>query len=199
MRLDELETHIANKAAAAGYPSNEQSNQPDQLGSLVAQAAASVRKDIQPDIDALNRAVRRYEKRSTLSSFQTDSRLRDLELQIRDAHALAAATASAQQSESHRRRPGLLSAFLSYAYAVCLLPLNAFMSFLSIPSRIASFAKGTLSSTARLGERKGRSSKDKAARAPPGYRPSRQLARNPQRSNFDMHRGLKKPIPEHED
>lgn len=198
-RLDELETHVANKATAATRPSDEQPGQPDQLASLVAQATAHVRKDIQPDIDALNRAVRRYEKRSALTSFQTDSRLRDLDAQIHDAHALAAATASAQQSESHRRRRGLASILLSCAYAVLLLPAHTFMSFLSLPSQVATFARQLLNPTSRLGQGRERSGKGKAARSPPGYRSSRQPARNPQRSSFDMPRGLKKPIPEHEE
>jgi len=49
---------------------------------------------LQPELDALNRAVRRYEKRATLQAFQTESRLKDIESRLNDAVSLAAAAAN---------------------------------------------------------------------------------------------------------
>lgn len=56
-----------------------------------ASAIAETRKCLQPELDALNRAVRRYEKRTTISSLQTEARLQDLECRLKDVVVLAAA------------------------------------------------------------------------------------------------------------
>lgn len=58
---------------------------------------SDVRRAIQPDLDALTRAVRRYEKRATLQAFQTETKLHDLEARVGDAVSLAAAAASRSQ------------------------------------------------------------------------------------------------------
>jgi hypothetical protein len=63
----------------------------------------SVKQALQPQIDALNRAVRRYEKRATIQSMATDARQRDLELRLNDALTLAAAATRMSQ------RPSLIS------------------------------------------------------------------------------------------
>ncbi|EWC47818.1 hypothetical protein DRE_03018 [Drechslerella stenobrocha 248] len=57
----------------------------------------SVKKGIQPDLDALNRAVRRYERKEALQSAQTDERLAYLDRRVNDALTLAAAAASSAQ------------------------------------------------------------------------------------------------------
>lgn len=207
-RLDELEAHVANKAADA-HPSSPPADQPDQpdLASLVAQSSADIRKHIQPDIDALNRAVRRYEKRAAVSSFQTDSRLRELDSHIRDAHVLAAsaAAAAAQRSDSSLQR-GLLSSLLGCAYAALVLPLRVFAALLAVPSRIASAARNALNPGpdpqvgrgGRSGSAKGKSPRYPSAGGQASSRASssRDPSLNLQR---DVQRGLKKPIPEHED
>ncbi|EGZ71893.1 hypothetical protein NEUTE2DRAFT_139007 [Neurospora tetrasperma FGSC 2509] len=54
-----------------------------------------VRNTIQPDLDALNRAVRRYEKKATVLAYQTEARLGALDGRLNDAIALAAAAAKA--------------------------------------------------------------------------------------------------------
>jgi hypothetical protein len=205
-RLDELEAHVANKAADAHpSPPADQPDQPD-LASLVAQSSADLRKHIQPDIDALNRAVRRYEKRAAVSSFQTDSRLQELDAHIRDAHVLAASAAAAAQRPDSSLRRGLLSSLLGCAYAALVLPLRVFAALLAIPSRIASAARDSLNPGpgprvdrgGRSGSAKGKSPRYPSAggqassRASSSRGPSLNLQR-------DVQRGLKKPIPEHED
>ena len=59
-RLAELETHIADITSNG---SSSKSPLPD--------FATQIRKTFQPDLDALNRAVRRYEKKATLLTMQT--------------------------------------------------------------------------------------------------------------------------------
>ncbi|KAL8796475.1 MAG: hypothetical protein Q9195_001149 [Heterodermia aff. obscurata] len=86
-RLDDLEAHIASTQSPDPKPTAN--------GNLPLSSANdiinSVRKSLNPDIEALNRAVRRYEKRATLLSMQTESRLVDLESRLSDAITLAAA------------------------------------------------------------------------------------------------------------
>ncbi|KAB8236007.1 hypothetical protein ETB97_010668 [Aspergillus alliaceus] len=138
-RLEELEAHVAEKAAArlATESANQEQSQPqgqEYTQSLVSQTTTEVRKSVQPDIDALNRAVRRYEKRTAMTSFQTDSRLDALETQVRDALSLAAA---AQRSIAQKRR-GFLFVLLEWFYAVALLPAQIFMSLAVLPFQVAS-------------------------------------------------------------
>lgn len=65
--------------------------------------ALALKLSIQPQLDALNRAVRRYEKRATIQSMALDARLRDLDNRVNDALSLAAA------ASRNSNRPGLLA------------------------------------------------------------------------------------------
>ena len=82
----------------------EARNRTESPGSAIADANLSskltgdVRRAIQPDLDALTRAVRRYEKRATLQAFQTETKLLDLEARLGDAVSLAAAAASKSEN-----------------------------------------------------------------------------------------------------
>jgi hypothetical protein len=60
---------------------------------------ASIKSSIQPQLDALNRAVRRYEKRATTQSVLLEARLHDLDLRINDALSLAAAASRMAQQK----------------------------------------------------------------------------------------------------
>ncbi|GAQ09296.1 hypothetical protein ALT_6617 [Aspergillus lentulus] len=133
-RLEELEAHVAETAAArlpsgpSNYPQDQELPQ-----NLISQATAEIRKGFQPEIDALNRAVRRYEKRTALTSFQTEAKFQALETQVHDAIALAAA---AQRSGS-RRPLGTLSGLFNSIYAIILLPVQIFMSLASLPFQLS--------------------------------------------------------------
>ncbi|RHZ49252.1 uncharacterized protein CDV56_102930 [Aspergillus thermomutatus] len=177
-RLEELEAHVA-EAAAARLPS-ESSNHPqdlEQLQNLISQATTEVRKGFQPEIDALNRAVRRYEKRTALTSFQTESKLQALETQMHDAIALAAAA-----HRSSTRRPwGTLSELFNSIYAIILLPVQIFMSLASLPfqlsARCLQYCKDIL-----LSKPPRRSSKGKVPRdVRTSSSSSRQFRRTPQK------------------
>ena len=125
-RLAELEKHIAdthtNGPAAKSPP-------PD--------LNTEVRKTLQPDIDALNRAVRRYEKRTTILSLQTDSRLQNLEKRLGDAITLAAAAERSSQSSHQRRRSGVgvILNILDDVATLVSLPLHVCWTVLALPWR----------------------------------------------------------------
>ncbi|KAJ5512592.1 hypothetical protein N7463_002144 [Penicillium fimorum] len=136
-RLEELEAHVAETATArlatqTNLPPKEQ----DQLesSSIVAHAAIETRKSIQPDIEALNRAVRRYEKRSALFTLQTDQRFARLETKAADAIALAAA---AQRSVESRRSNYVL-VLLDWACACVVVPVQIALSVSGLPGRAVS-------------------------------------------------------------
>ncbi|KAL4900183.1 hypothetical protein BDW74DRAFT_182939 [Aspergillus multicolor] len=152
-RLEELEAHVAETAAlrisstvnAEKEKEKERENENRGLTpqeqeytlSLVSQAAAEYRKGFQTDIDALNRAMRRYEKRTALAAYQSESRLQVLESKTRDALSLAAA---AQRSTTHRSRGlgfGLFNLALEWSSKAFLLPLNIAVSVVSLPLLIA--------------------------------------------------------------
>ncbi|KAJ5602985.1 hypothetical protein N7537_005941 [Penicillium hordei] len=142
-RLEELEAHVAETATArlATQPTDKDTyslspkelerKQPETSPSLVASAALETRKAIQPDIEALNRAVRRYEKRSALFSLQTDQRFVRLETQAGDAIALAAAAKRSAES----RRPNYALVLLDWACACVVVPTQIALSLGSLPGR----------------------------------------------------------------
>ncbi|KGO36061.1 hypothetical protein PEX1_010180 [Penicillium expansum] len=142
-RLEELEAHVAETATArlATQSTNkdphllsqkeQDQKQPEASPSLVTSAALETRKAIQPDIEALNRAVRRYEKRSALFTLQTDQRFVRLETQAGDALALAAAAKRSAES----RRPNYALVLLDWACACVVVPAQIVLSVGSLPGR----------------------------------------------------------------
>lgn len=106
-RLAQLEVRAdaneeATAATIASTAAHRARQQDDKSGSKKQEAALirEVRNAIQPELDALNRAVRRYEKKATVLAIQTDSRLGAVDMRLNDAIALAAAAAK-QSSQSH--------------------------------------------------------------------------------------------------
>lgn len=93
-----------------------------------AMLTTEVKKTLQPDLDALNRAVRRYEKRATLQTFQTESRLLDLEARLSDAISLAAAAANNGQ-----KNRGFTGVIVEWVATAVVLPIQAFGSLASLP------------------------------------------------------------------
>lgn len=94
---------------------------------------AEVRRDLQPDIDALTRAVRRYEKRATLLAFQTESKLLDLESRLNDAVSLAAAAESkSSESAISRWSAAVIAAPLQILGVLAGLPLRMAMAVINL-------------------------------------------------------------------
>lgn len=126
-RLDEIETHVVQKTS----PPNGSAPAPS-----TTQVSAEVRKQLQPELDALNRAVRRYEKRTTLLTMQTEARLQDLESRMADAITLAAA---AERGAASTKR-GSASVLFDWMCAFIVLPLQTTWTMVSIPTRVATKA-----------------------------------------------------------
>ncbi|KAK4179620.1 hypothetical protein QBC36DRAFT_298302 [Triangularia setosa] len=100
-RLDELET----RGLAAQQPRDEQVNgsgkaMADNTRQVHASLVREVRNQIQPEIDALNRAVRRYEKKARVLAVQTEGRLRELGQRVDDAISLSAVVAGRRDKGS---------------------------------------------------------------------------------------------------
>ncbi|KUJ12796.1 uncharacterized protein LY89DRAFT_785374 [Mollisia scopiformis] len=123
-RLEDLEA----RNSIAATPSTLE---PTLNGKQSAIITTEVRRGLQPELDALNRAVRRYEKRATLQAFQTDSRLHELEARLNDAISLAAAAANTAQ---HKR--GFTGVLIEWAATAVVLPVQAAGWLIGLPFRI---------------------------------------------------------------
>ncbi len=122
-RLEELEAHVAE--AASRNPSAKDDKQ-----ARLAEISSNIRQGLQPQLDALNRAVRRYEKRAMTQTIQTEARLQDMEARIKDAFSLAAVAAQRSQ------RPGALLLILEWASAMFMLPLQLAWTTISFPLQL---------------------------------------------------------------
>lgn len=92
-----------------------------------------VRSGIQPDLDALRRAVRRYEKKSTLLQMQVESRFGAVDARIDDSIALATSTAHSGASQR-----GLLMWLVDVVMTAMLLPFRAVLQILLLPLKTVS-------------------------------------------------------------
>lgn len=103
-----------------------------------------VRNAIQPELDALNRAVRRYEKKATVLALQTESRLGSVDTRLDDAIALAAVAAK-QNSQAQGSFSLLIGWVVDSLVSMVLIPYHAAMFVIVWPFR----------TLARLWSRKG--------------------------------------------
>jgi hypothetical protein len=126
-RVEELEARSSNLQSSG----NDSTMEPALSGKQSAMLTAEVRRALQPDLDALNRAVRRYEKRATLQAFQTDSRLLDLEARLNDAISLAAAAAN-----NGLLQRGFTSLIFAWAASAIVLPFQALGAFARLPIKV---------------------------------------------------------------
>lgn len=129
-RLDELESH----AALAVTEAKAKAEEPK-----APQVVTEVRKSIQPELDALNRAVRRYEKRATVFNLQIETQLRDLESRTKDALSLAAA--------AERGRKGSASVLMDFLAALVVVPVQ---TMLTLSSAALTIPKAALENGSRL-------------------------------------------------
>ena len=125
---------------------------------------AATRKTLQPDVDALNRAVRRYEKRATLLTMQTESRLQGLESKLADAITLAAAAERSSQASKQRRRSGVV-VMLDWAASAVLIPLQLAWTVVTLPGKLVS---GVVGYVEEVVGRKYKREMKTAGRAPDG-------------------------------
>lgn len=129
-RVNELEVHITSANSSVNNPASS---------IAAAKITAEVRTLLQPDMDALNRAVRRYEKRATLLAMQTESRIKDLEARMTDAITLAAA-AERSSSTFSKVRQGSALILLDWVCSIVVLPVQAAWVAVSLPARLATSA-----------------------------------------------------------
>ncbi|RKF80288.1 hypothetical protein GcM1_194002 [Golovinomyces cichoracearum] len=119
-RLEDLEARcVIHEKSSASKVSDKQTN------SVVIE----VRKTIQSDIDALNRAVRRYEKRATLQTMQTESRLQEIESRLNDVVSLAAAAAA----NNERRRHLYSKAIIEGIAVTFTIPFRILSAIIGLP------------------------------------------------------------------
>jgi len=122
-RLDEVESRLADVVV--------QDSKKDGRDATTAEVINNIRRMWQPQLDDLTRAVRRYEKRATTQTMQTEARLQDLENRLRDALALAAAAAKSGQ------RPGVVAFGLDWIATMFMLPLQAAKLAVVYPVQLA--------------------------------------------------------------
>ncbi|PFH60608.1 hypothetical protein XA68_10664 [Ophiocordyceps unilateralis] len=129
--VDELAARIAVlEASARGSAMNNSSAQQAKNDAALTR---DVRNAIQPELDALNRAVRRYEKKATLLQMQTEARFSGVDARLEDAVALAAA--AAKHSALPRRR----SSAVSILAAAVLSPFRLLLSLILLPLTLGRF------------------------------------------------------------
>ncbi len=124
-RLEKLEARVA----PAGR--SRKGSEGDAMNDSTATVTGDVRRSLQPDLDALNRAVRRYEKRATVQTMQTEARLQDLEGRLHDALALAAAAAQSGQQWRPKSGTGLRE----WIWAAATLPIRTAVTLVKLPAK----------------------------------------------------------------
>lgn len=120
-RLEDLETKGA--APLVGVREKSSASEPT--------IERNVRQSLQPQLDALNRAVRRYEKRAMTQAIVTEARLQDLEARLKDALSLAAAA-----SRSHQKG-GLVDYIVSWVSMLAMAPLDALRALVLWPVQLS--------------------------------------------------------------
>ncbi|KAH9906151.1 hypothetical protein F4778DRAFT_634117 [Xylariomycetidae sp. FL2044] len=98
-RLDELEArYTSNDKVSPGGTMTTRPNMAATRG-VDAAVAREIRNTVQPELEALNRAMRRYEKKLTVLASSTDNRIEYVDYRLNDAIALAAVAAKNSNSQ----------------------------------------------------------------------------------------------------
>ncbi len=130
-RLEELESHVADQIAARS-PQETDSAGNALDAKLPGVVRSEVQKTVQPEVDALNRAMRRYEKRTTISAVQFEARLQDLEARLNDVVSLAAAA----QRNADRKPDKYIVVLTNWICAIVVVPIQYLLSLLSLPGKV---------------------------------------------------------------
>lgn len=122
VRIAELEARVADQSLPAMNVSMAQKAD-------VSDLATEIRKRYEPRLEGLERAVRRYEKRSTTLAMVTEQRLHNLELRMQDALSLAAAAASRSQDRNGSSKTfSFLASLVTVPFklfvSICLWPIH---------------------------------------------------------------------------
>lgn len=137
LRLAQLEYRAeATEEVTAQALARETQKQQNGSSSSKQEAAMvrDVRNAIQPELDALNRAVRRYEKKATVLALQTESRLGAVDIRLNDAIALAAVAAK-QNNQAQWSFSVLIGFVVDSLVSMVLVPYHAAMFVIVWPFR----------------------------------------------------------------
>ncbi|KAI2637562.1 hypothetical protein GGS21DRAFT_512139 [Xylaria nigripes] len=128
-RLDELEARGTLKESV-----RRTDGSPEVSETLVEAAVGrEFRKRAQPELEALSRAMRRYEKRLTLLASQNDCRIENIEYRLNDAIAIAAIAAKNSNSQWT-----LVGWVIEKSAMMIMLPVQAATAVITFPFRTAS-------------------------------------------------------------
>ncbi|KAH7087862.1 hypothetical protein FB567DRAFT_470509 [Paraphoma chrysanthemicola] len=98
----------------------------------IMKVSAEVRQSMQHQLDALNRAVRKYEKRHMAQSIQIEARFQEIDVRLKDTLSLAAAAARTGQ------KPGIIAMTLSWTVSLLAYCLQVAWDIALYPYRTAS-------------------------------------------------------------
>ena len=129
-RIEELEADVAHRIEASEARPKES---PESMIAIASTHASSdVRRTVQPELDALGRAMRRYEKRTTISAVQFEARLQELEASLKDVVILAAAA----QRSSEQQPTNYVHILFNWLCALVVVPIQALQSVLMLPPKL---------------------------------------------------------------
>lgn len=133
----ELRAEAAEAVTAQSLEISAQRQQQQQNSGLKQGPALvrEVRNTIQPELDALNRAVRRYEKKATVLALQTESRLGAVDTRLSDAIALAAAAAK-QSNQAQWNFTALMKWCAESLVSFVLIPYHVVLYLVMWPFRM---------------------------------------------------------------
>lgn len=94
-----------------------------------ARIAAEVRDSMQTQLDAIVRAIRKYEKKSIATSIQIEARFQEVDVRLQDSLSLAAAAARTGH------RPGLISTFITWVISTVTSILRTMWDLALFPLR----------------------------------------------------------------
>lgn len=154
-RLAELESRAAAPYEPGTSPTgNGTSESTKQAGKPDSTLVREVRNAIQPELDALNRAVRRYEKKATVLAFQTESRLGAIDTRLNDAITLAAAA-----TKNSANQGSFLGWLTERTMKLALMPVHAVLTVASLPFRAITKLIGRTRGDAEKGSKDRRNGK----------------------------------------
>jgi hypothetical protein len=106
----------------------------------ITKISAEVRQSMQHQLDALNRAVRKYEKRHMAQSIQIEARFQEIDVRLKDTLSLAAAAARTGQ------KPGIISMTISWIAGIFTYSVQMTWDIAMYPFRTASSLVAVVSS-----------------------------------------------------
>ena len=117
--------------------SNATNGGPKANPALQQDLVTSTAKILQADLKPLDRAMRRYEKRATVFTMQTDARIQELESKLADALTLAAAAERTSLQSRQRRGSGVLI-MMDWVTKAILFPVQMIIAIAGLPGKMLS-------------------------------------------------------------